>query len=45
MKFFWYCPNNQYRNDIEYAIRVPIDNTYTFGEPTKEGKYLRNSTH
>ena len=35
-----FAENNQYRNDIEYAIRVPIDNTYTFA---KEGT-LRNST-
>jgi hypothetical protein len=35
-----FAENNQYRNDIEYAIRVPIDNTYTFA---KEGT-LRNLT-
>ena len=35
-----FSENNEYRNDIEYAIRVPIDNTHTF---TKENT-LRNLT-
>ena len=27
-----FAENNQYRNDIEFAIRVPIDNTHTFSK-------------
>ena len=35
-----FAENNQYRNDIEFAIRVPIDNTHTFSKTNS----LRNLT-